>query len=318
MKSTGVVRRVDDLGRIVIPKEIRRTLRIRDGEELEIFVDNEDIIFKMLNDLLTSQASIRDFSENLGVLIHFFCDYTCIYHANDYLYENHSIAKHLKYELMLHRYAVKKLETLKKVETIPFESVDEIKKYVYQLTNRLNQIPLTRSVSEDFEEMMVLSLSVLQYIINQYEFDKFLKLIEDFYKSTDSEKIKTWLNVVFEIISISPKHKQTLYVPIMEKAISNKYNDDTLKSKIIFFLSDDCIVFPKETIHYRLIKKIFLYLCFEGLMTKKTDNIVIKIMSFLSSFIVNHANQTLILNDLFYVTVLELIIQICCYYCFNN
>ena len=136
--------------------------------------DNEEIIFKMLNQLLTTQASIREFSENLGVLIHFFCDYTCIYHANDYLYENHSIAKHLRYELMLHRYAVKKLEKLKTVETIPFESVDEIQKYVYQLTNRLNQVPLTRSVSEDFEEMMVLSLSVMQYIINQYEFDKLL------------------------------------------------------------------------------------------------------------------------------------------------
>ena len=136
--------------------------------------DSEEIIFKMLNDLLTTQASIREFSENLGVLIHFFCDYTCIYHANDYLYENHSIAKHLRYELMLHRYTVKKLEKLKTVETIPFESVDEIQKYVSQLTNRLNQVPLTRSVSEDFEEMMVLSLSVMQYIINQYEFDKLL------------------------------------------------------------------------------------------------------------------------------------------------
>ena len=136
--------------------------------------DNEEIIFKMLNELLTTQASIREFSENLGVLIHFFCDYTCIYHANDYLYENHSIAKHLRYELMLHRYTVKKLEKLKTVETIPFESVDEIQKYVSQLTNRLNQVPLTRSVSEDFEEMMVLSLSVMQYIINQYEFDKLL------------------------------------------------------------------------------------------------------------------------------------------------
>lgn len=136
--------------------------------------DNEEIIFKMLNDLLTTQASIREFSESLGVLIHFFCDYTCIYHANDYLYENHSIAKHLRYELMLHRYTVKKLEKLKTVETIPFESVDEIQKYVSQLTNRLNQVPLTRSVSEDFEEMMVLSLSVMQYIINQYEFDKLL------------------------------------------------------------------------------------------------------------------------------------------------
>ena len=44
MKATGVVRRVDDLGRIVIPKEIRRNLRIRDGEDLEIFVDNDIII----------------------------------------------------------------------------------------------------------------------------------------------------------------------------------------------------------------------------------------------------------------------------------
>ena len=40
------MRRVDDLGRIVIPKEIRRTLRIRDGEELEIFVDNDFIVLK--------------------------------------------------------------------------------------------------------------------------------------------------------------------------------------------------------------------------------------------------------------------------------
>ncbi|HRF36838.1 MAG TPA: AbrB/MazE/SpoVT family DNA-binding domain-containing protein, partial [Clostridia bacterium] len=46
MKATGVVRRIDDLGRIVIPKEIRRTLRIRDGESLEIFVDKEMIALK--------------------------------------------------------------------------------------------------------------------------------------------------------------------------------------------------------------------------------------------------------------------------------
>lgn len=46
MKSTGVVRRVDDLGRIVIPKEIRRTLKIRDGEELEIFVENDVVVLK--------------------------------------------------------------------------------------------------------------------------------------------------------------------------------------------------------------------------------------------------------------------------------
>ncbi len=47
MKATGVVRRIDDLGRIVIPKEIRKTLRLKNGENLEIFVDeNENIILK--------------------------------------------------------------------------------------------------------------------------------------------------------------------------------------------------------------------------------------------------------------------------------
>lgn len=47
MKATGIVRRIDDLGRVVIPKEIRRTLRIREGNPLEIFVDREgEVILK--------------------------------------------------------------------------------------------------------------------------------------------------------------------------------------------------------------------------------------------------------------------------------
>lgn len=44
MKATGIVRRIDDLGRVVIPKEIRRTLGIREGEPLEIFLDGKDTI----------------------------------------------------------------------------------------------------------------------------------------------------------------------------------------------------------------------------------------------------------------------------------
>ena len=47
MKATGIVRRIDDLGRVVIPKEIRRTLRIREGDPLEIFTDKDgEVIFK--------------------------------------------------------------------------------------------------------------------------------------------------------------------------------------------------------------------------------------------------------------------------------
>lgn len=47
MKATGIVRRIDDLGRVVIPKEIRRTMRIREGDPLEIFTDKDgELIFK--------------------------------------------------------------------------------------------------------------------------------------------------------------------------------------------------------------------------------------------------------------------------------
>lgn len=41
MKATGIVRRIDDLGRVIIPKEIRRNLKIREGDPLEIFIDSE-------------------------------------------------------------------------------------------------------------------------------------------------------------------------------------------------------------------------------------------------------------------------------------
>ena len=47
MKATGIVRRIDDLCRVVIPKEIRRTMRIREGDPLEIFTDKDgELIFK--------------------------------------------------------------------------------------------------------------------------------------------------------------------------------------------------------------------------------------------------------------------------------
>ena len=46
MKATGIVRRIDDLGRVVIPKEIRRSMKLREGDPLEIFVEGDGIIFK--------------------------------------------------------------------------------------------------------------------------------------------------------------------------------------------------------------------------------------------------------------------------------
>lgn len=60
MKATGIMRRIDELGRIVIPKEIRKSLRIKEGENLEIYVENETIMLKKYSVLknLTDMATI--------------------------------------------------------------------------------------------------------------------------------------------------------------------------------------------------------------------------------------------------------------------
>lgn len=78
MKATGIVRRIDDLGRVVIPKEIRRTMRIREGDPLEIFTDREgEVIFKKyspMGDLALFSEHYAEAiykSEDLTVLI---CD----------------------------------------------------------------------------------------------------------------------------------------------------------------------------------------------------------------------------------------------------
>jgi AbrB family transcriptional regulator (stage V sporulation protein T) len=60
VKATGIVRRIDDLGRVVIPKEIRRTMRIREGDPLEIFVDREgEVILKKYSPI----AELSDFAQ---------------------------------------------------------------------------------------------------------------------------------------------------------------------------------------------------------------------------------------------------------------
>lgn len=49
MKATGIIRRIDDLGRVVIPKEIRRNCKIREGDPLEIFLEDGGVVFKKYN-----------------------------------------------------------------------------------------------------------------------------------------------------------------------------------------------------------------------------------------------------------------------------
>lgn len=76
MKATGIVRRIDDLGRVVIPKEIRRTMRIREGDPLEIYTDRDgEVIFKKyspigeLNSFAAQYADTLHKTGGLSVII---------------------------------------------------------------------------------------------------------------------------------------------------------------------------------------------------------------------------------------------------------
>lgn len=78
MKATGIVRRIDDLGRVVIPKEIRRTMRIREGDPLEIFTDRDgEVIFKKyspIGELQNFAAEYADTLQKTAALPVFICD----------------------------------------------------------------------------------------------------------------------------------------------------------------------------------------------------------------------------------------------------
>ena len=73
MKATGIVRRIDDLGRVVIPKEIRRTMRIREGDPLEIYTDREgEVIFKKYSPI----GELAQFASQYAETLHKTCGLT--------------------------------------------------------------------------------------------------------------------------------------------------------------------------------------------------------------------------------------------------
>ena len=66
MRATGIVRRIDELGRVVIPKEIRRTLRIREGDPLEIYTDHDgEVILKKYSPIGEIAAIAKDYTDSL-------------------------------------------------------------------------------------------------------------------------------------------------------------------------------------------------------------------------------------------------------------
>ena len=84
MKATGIVRRIDELGRVVIPKEIRRTLRIKEGDPLEIFTDRDELMLKKYSPIATlegfSEATAKSLNQLSGKLA-VICDTDGVLHA---------------------------------------------------------------------------------------------------------------------------------------------------------------------------------------------------------------------------------------------
>ncbi len=90
MKATGIVRRIDDLGRVVIPKEIRRTLRIREGDPLEIFTDREGgVILKKYSPI----GELTDFSKEYADALQQATGHSVLISDNDMFISVSGVAK---------------------------------------------------------------------------------------------------------------------------------------------------------------------------------------------------------------------------------
>ncbi len=74
MKDTGIVRRIDELGRVVIPKEIRKTLRIKEGDPIEIYTDKDELILRKYSPLVT----LSSYGENMLKSLNVATDKICV------------------------------------------------------------------------------------------------------------------------------------------------------------------------------------------------------------------------------------------------
>ncbi|HHW69082.1 MAG TPA: AbrB/MazE/SpoVT family DNA-binding domain-containing protein [Tenericutes bacterium] len=94
MKATGIIRRIDELGRIVIPKEIRKTFRIKEGDSLEIYIENdENIVFKK-HSLI---SKIEDMAQNFTDSVYAFIKHNIIITSKD---EFIAVSGNLKKEIL--------------------------------------------------------------------------------------------------------------------------------------------------------------------------------------------------------------------------
>lgn len=133
MKATGIVRRIDDLGRVVIPKEIRRTLRIREGDPLEIFTAREgEVILKKYSPISELGQFAEEYADTLyeilgtPALISDRDEMIAVSGVSKKEYLNRQLAPDIEELIANRKIVVEKLE--KSVEWIPGQ-VEQVKSY---------------------------------------------------------------------------------------------------------------------------------------------------------------------------------------------
>lgn len=125
MKATGIVRRIDELGRIVIPKEIRKTMRIREGENIEIYIDEEkNIVLKKYSIV----RKLGDFAQNFTDAIYSFLKHNIIITDTDIVIacsgpmKKDLVKKNLSEEMIL---AIKRRENILEKHSKSISITDE-------------------------------------------------------------------------------------------------------------------------------------------------------------------------------------------------
>lgn len=98
MKATGIVRRIDDLGRVVIPKEIRRTMWIREGDPLEIYTENDgEVIFKKYSPI----GELSNFSNQYAEVLYKTSEHPILISDRDMIVSSYGITRKEKIEYRL-------------------------------------------------------------------------------------------------------------------------------------------------------------------------------------------------------------------------
>lgn len=133
MKATGIVRRIDDLGRVVIPKEIRKTLRIREGDPLEIFTAREgEVILKKYSPISELSQFAEEYAETLyetlgtPALISDRDEMIAVSGASKKEYLNRQLAPSLEEIIIGRKIVMEKLE--KSIEWVPGQ-IEQVKSY---------------------------------------------------------------------------------------------------------------------------------------------------------------------------------------------